>query len=305
MLFPRMRRGKKRKYIAAVVIVLFIGAYVRHRYLQTQITFTGQLADRAMDEISGMAASGISDSLFYVHNDSGDTSRFFVINAQGNLRNTIYYKGDTTVKNGVLDCEDIAVGPGPKAGKSYIYIGDIGDNGPIRPAITIYRIEETPGLLNGTQKNVIASPIYLRYPDWPKDAETLMIDPLQKLICIVTKRGDAVSVFTAPLNSTPGDTVTLTKRTTLRFSGIKPLKWITAGDISKDGRRILLKSYQEIYYWDRKANESVWDAMQRKPINPRYEEEKLGEAIAFSADGKGFYTTSEGVFAPIYYYKTP
>ena len=305
MLFPRMRRGKKRKYIAAVVIILFIGAYVRHRYLQTQITFIGQLSDRAMSETSGMAASGISDSLFYVHNDSGDTSRFFVINAQGNLRNTIYYKGDTTVKNGVLDCEDIAVGPGPKAGKSYIYIGDIGDNGPIRPAITIYRIEETAGLLNGKQKNVTASPIYLRYPDWPKDAETLMIDPLQKLICIVTKRGDAVSVFTAPLNSTPGDTVTLTKRTTLRFSGIKPLKWITAGDISKDGHRILLKSYQEIYYWDRKANESVWDAMQRKPINPRYEEEKLGEAIAFSADGKGFYTTSEGVFAPIYYYKTP
>ena len=305
MLFPRMSRSKKLKYIAAVVIFLFIGAYARHRYLLTKITITGQLQDKAMGEISGMAASGINNELFYVHNDSGDTSRFFVINADGKLFNTIYYKGDTTLKNGVLDCEDIAVGPGPKPGKSYLYIGDTGDNGAARPAITIYRIQENENLLNGINKTAKASAIYLRYPDQPKDAETLMIDPREKLLYIVTKRGDAVGVYTAALNSKSGDTVTLTKRSTLTFSGIKPLKWITAGDISKNGKHILLKSYQELYYWERKDNESIWQAMQRKPLNPHYEEEKLGEAIAFSADGKSFYTTSEGVFAPIYYYKTP
>ena len=30
-----------------------------------------------------------------------------------------------------------------------------------------------------------------------------------------------------------------------------------------------------------------------------------GEAIGFTPDGKGYYTTSEGVFSPIYYYTTP
>jgi len=300
-----MSRRKKRVYISAVVILLFVGAYARHRYMWAKITITGQLNDRAMDETSGMAASGVSDSLFYVHNDSGDSSRFFVINTEGKLLNTINYKGDSTLRGGAFDCEDIAVGPGPQAGKSYVYIGDIGDNGAARPAITVYRIKEEESLLNGTKKAAKASAIHLRFPDWPKDAETLMIDPLGKLLCIVTKRGDAVGIYTAPLNSKPGDTTTLTKRATLTFSGIKPLKWITAGDISKDGKHILLKSYQEIYYWERKDNESIWQAMQRKPVNPHYEEEKLGEAIAFSADGKGFYTTSEGLFAPIYYYKTP
>jgi hypothetical protein len=305
MLFPRMSRSKKLKYIAAVVIFLFVGAYARHRYLLTKITITGQLQDKAMGETSGMGASGINNELFYVHNDSGDSSRFFVINAEGKLFNTISYKSAHSSPTGVYDCEDIAVGPGPKAGKSYIYIGDIGDNNFDRPAIVIFRIEEKESLLNGTSSTAKANPIYLRYPDEPKDAETLMIDPLEKLLYIVTKRGDAVGVYTAPLNSKPGDTVTLSKRTTLSFSGIKPLKWITAGDISKDGRHILLKSYQEIYYWERKDNESIWQAMQRKPVTPRYKEEKLGEAIAFSADGRGFYTTSEGVFAPIFYYKTP
>ncbi|MFD0749683.1 hypothetical protein ACFQZS_05990 [Mucilaginibacter calamicampi] len=300
-----MSKSKKRRYIAIVVILLFIGAYGRHRYLRSKITITGLLKDRAMSETSGMAASGISDSLFYVQNDSGDTSRFFVIDAEGKPFNTVYYNGDDKLTKGVDDCEDIAVGPGPEAGKSYIYIGDIGDNGANRPIIIVYRIEEKKSLLNGASKTAKASPIYLRYPDKPKDAETLMIDPLEKLLYIVTKRGDAVGVYTTPLNSNAGDTVTLTKRSTLSFSGIKPLKWITAGDISKDGRHILLKSYQEIYYWERKPNESIWQAMQRKPVNPNYEEERLGESIAFSADGKGFYTTSEGVFAPIFYYKTP
>jgi hypothetical protein len=300
-----MDRSKRLKYIAAVVIFLFLGAYARHRYLQTKITITGRLQDRVMSETSGMAASGINSELFYVHNDSGDTSRFFVINAEGKLFNTIYYKGDTTLLKGVDDSEDIAVGPGPKTGKSYIYVGDIGDNNFIKKAIVIYRVEEKEGTLNGTNNSVTATPIYLRYPDQPKDAETLMIDPLEKLLYIVTKRGDAVGVYTAPLTSNPGDTVTLTRRCTLTFSGIKPLKWITAGDISKDGKHIVLKSYQEIYYWKRNDNESIWQAMQRKPLSPRYEEEKLGESIAFGANGKGFYTTSEGVFAPIYYYKTP
>ena len=305
MLFPRISRSRKLKYIAVVVIFLFVGAYARHRYLLSKITITGRLQDKVMSETSGMAASGINDQLFYVHNDSGDTSRFFVINAEGKLFNTIYYKGNPLFPTSVYDCEDMAVGPGPKAGKSYIYIGDMGDNSFNRPVITIYRMEEKAGLLNGTDKTAKAASIYLKYPDSPKDAETLMIDPLEKLLYIVTNRGDAVGVYTAPLNSTPGDTVTLTKKCTLTFSGIKPLKWITAGDISKDGKHILLKSYQEIYYWERKSNESVWQAMEKKPHNPHYEEEKLGEAIAFSADGKGFYTTSEGVFAPIYYYKTP
>jgi len=305
MLFHRMSRSRRLKYIAAVVIFLFVGAYARHRYLLTKITVTGQLQDRAMSETSGMAASGINNQLFYVHNDSGDSSRFFVIDAEGKLFNTVYYNANNTLRRSVYDCEDIAVGPGPKTGKSYIYIGDIGDNNFNRPAIVIYRIEEKESLLNGTKTRAKATPIYLRYPDEPKDAETLMIDPLEKLLYVVTKRGDAVGVYTAALNSKQGDTVTLTKRSTLTFSGIKPLKWITAGDISKDGKHILLKSYQEIYYWKRWDNESIWQAMQRKPLNPHYEEEKLGEAIAFEADGKGFYTTSEGVFAPIYYYKTP
>jgi hypothetical protein len=107
------------------------------------------------------------------------------------------------------------------------------------------------------------------------------------------------------MNYRSNDTVTLTKRCKLFFKGIKPLKWITAGDISKDGLQILLKSYENVYYWKRNGSEPVWKTLQSKPEEPFYIPERQGEAIGFTPDGKGYYTTSEGVYSPIYYYKTP
>jgi hypothetical protein len=97
----------------------------------------------------------------------------------------------------------------------------------------------------------------------------------------------------------------MTRRGKLFFKGFKPFKWITAGDISKDGTQVLLKSYEKVYYWKRNGKEPIWQTMGGKPEEPNYQQEKQGEAIGFTADGKGYYTTSEGVYAPIYYYKTP
>jgi hypothetical protein len=260
-----------------------------------------------MNEISGIAASGLNAGIYYVHNDSGDTSRFFAITPDGKLKSTIYFKGDSHEELGVRDCEDIAVGPGPVKGKSYVYMGDIGDNDAYRNFITVYRMEEQKSWTGGKDSILKANavPVHFRYPDGSRDAETLMIDPIEKLIYIVSKRSDSVTVYTSPLNFKPNDTLTLTKRCKLYFNGFRPFKWITAGDISKDGQQILLKDYVKVYYWKRENNEPIWQAMKRKPQELPYQQEKQGEAIGFTPDGKGYYTTSEGVFAPIYYYTTP
>ena len=47
------------------------------------------------------------------------------------------------------DWEDIAVGPGPDASKSYVYVADIGDNEGQYQYKYIYRFEEP--VLNKTQ----------------------------------------------------------------------------------------------------------------------------------------------------------
>ncbi|MGZ3755247.1 MAG: hypothetical protein ACXVAY_13730 [Mucilaginibacter sp.] len=301
-----MPRLKKRNILIVVILILFGASYARHRHEEQAITVSGRLQNKEMNEISGIAASGVFNNIYYVHNDSGDTSRFFAITPDGVLKHTIYFKGDPSVKQGVVDCEDIAVGPGPAPGTSYVYMGDIGDNNAERQYITIYRMEENPSWAKDSLINEkTAVPLHLKYPDGPKDAETLMIDPIQKLIYVVSKRKDTVHVYTAPLNYRANDTLMLTKRCKLFFEGIKPFKWITAGDISKDGRQILLKSYEKVYYWKRKANEPIWETMQEKPKELKYQPEKQGEAIGFTKDGSGYYTTSEGIFSPLYYYKTP
>ena len=282
-----------------------MGAYGRHRRLNQETNIVGRLQTRAMDEISGIAASGLNNNIYYIHNDSGDTSRFFAIKPDGELKSTIYFKGDEKEKLGVKDCEDIAVGPGPVKGKSYVYLGDIGDNRAVRKYLTVYRMQEKPEWATDGHSAGDAVPIHLKYPDGPRDAETLMVDPIEKLLYIVSKREDSVKVYTSPLNYKPNDTVTLTKRATLFFPGVKLFKWITAGDISKDGQRVLIKSYTKVYYWKRPANEPIWKTIQRKPRELPYLEEKQGEAIGFTPDGKGYYTTSEGVYSPIYYYSIP
>jgi len=138
-----MSRAKKIRLIVPIIFILFLYAYARHKHDVRNSNIVGRLPIREMDEISGIAASGINPDLYYVHNDSGDTSRFFSILPTGELRSTIYFKGDPKEKKyGVHDCEDIAVGPGPVNGKSYAYLGDIGDNYSIRKYLTVYRMEE-------------------------------------------------------------------------------------------------------------------------------------------------------------------
>ena len=301
-----MSRRKKIKIILPLVIILFLGAYAEHRHVQQKLNIAGRLQDKAMDEISGIAASAIHSGIYYVHNDSGDTSRFFAITPDGKIKSVIYYKGDPKERLGAVDCEDIAVGPGPVKGKSYVYMGDIGDNGGIRKYITVYRMQEQPSWIGKDSIiNANAVPVHFRYPDGPKDAETLMIDPIEKLIYIVSKRADSVTVYTSTLNFKANDTLMLTKRCKLFFNGFRPFKWITAGDISRDGQQVLLKDYVKVYYWQRENNEPIWKTMQKKPRELFYQQEKQGEAIGFTPDGKGYYTTSEGIFAPIYYYKIP
>ncbi|WP_345952584.1 hypothetical protein [Mucilaginibacter sp. PAMB04168] len=300
-----MKNFKKRRILWPVLIfVLELAAYAQNKRDDTNY-ISGYLQSDLNGETSGIAASGKHSDVYYIHNDSGDNNRFFAIDRQGKLLGTYYYVTDKGAVN-VKDCEDIAVGPGPLPNKSYVYIGDIGDNGASNRSVNIYRIAEPdlPAVADSAQ-TLQCSVLSVTYPDGPKDAETLMIDPTEKLLYIVTKRHSMVSVYTAPLNFKANDTVTLTKRCQLHFKGLQPFKWIVSGDISKDGNQVVLKSYSRVYYWRRHDKEAVWQTLQRKPVQPAYEQEKLGEAIGFAANGNSYYTVSEGKRQPIYHYTIP
>src|SRR5690606_11546671 len=95
------------------------------------------IASEELTEASGLVASRAHPGVLWLHNDSGDGPRLFALTEQGALL------GEVTIEGAQAhDWEDIALGSGPEAGKSYLYIADTGDNGASRDDVQIYRVEE-------------------------------------------------------------------------------------------------------------------------------------------------------------------
>ncbi len=72
-----------------------------------------------------------------------------------------------------------------------------------------------------------------------------------------------------------------------------PFTQIVAGDISDDGKQVLLKSYEFVYYWSNPSGKPLLELLKEKPEDVPYEEEPQGESITWAKDGSGFYTLSE------------
>lgn len=255
------------------------------------------IKDERLTEISGIGVSSKSNDLLWTHNDSGDTSQLFLVHKTG-VTLAVY-----NFNKPVRDCEDMAIWY-RNDGKAEIFIGDIGDNEAKRPYITIYRFLE-PKVEKASLKGEISidkvKQLKFKYPDGPRDAECLMVDPIDKKIYIISKREDSVGIYSAPLNSSSSQVITLTKELSLFFPGQRSAKWITAGDISANGKHILVKSYIAIYYWQRKENETLVNCLKRSAKALPYHPEKQGEAICFTNDAQHYYTISEGKNPPIFY----
>lgn len=252
----------------------------------------GHLTTDKIREASGIASSAPLKGFYWTHNDSGNKPEVYLLNSKGVLVSTITLED---VSN--RDWEDIAEGIGPVKGKSYVYVGDIGDNAGIRKHIRIYRFPE-PEKVPGEQETITPDVLTLKFPNGPRDAESLMIDPISKQIYIISKREKEVSLYkTKQLLFKDGDKVVLEKLIKLPYS------WVTSGDISKDGHHIVIKTLTTIYYWHRNSNESVEDAMAKPAKELPYVVEKQGEGITITPNNDGYVTISEGKNAPIYFYK--
>lgn len=265
----------------------------------------GLLEYNPIDEASGLAASRKNSDVLWTHNDSGDLNRIYGLNTNGK------HLGVYTI-NGVnaRDWEDIAVGPGPAAGENYIYIADIGDNNAQYDTKYIYRVLEPNVSSNQSPVNITLTnveTISFQYPGGNRDAEIIMIDPLNKDIYIVSKREEFVGVYRLAYPQSTTDLITAELKTTLDLTGGESgaLGRTVGGDISYTGLEILIKTRVKIYYWPRNASENLWEAFAVNPVILPYIEEPQGEAVAWAPDALGYYTVSEengGVSAHLYFY---
>ncbi|MGQ0504854.1 MAG: hypothetical protein ACT4TC_06000 [Myxococcaceae bacterium] len=243
----------------------------------------GTIDDGRLAEISGLVASHANPGVFYVHNDSGDTARFFAINATGQVLAEFTLTGATAV-----DWEDLGLG---KCGAdTCLYLADIGDNNRNRDNCALFRVVEPkvdPAVPVAAPISIAFQRFPLSYADGPKNAEALLVHPKREELYIVSKETDGrpSTIYKFPTLSSAGNT--LTKVVTLDVP--KPAdQSLTGADFHPSGEAILLRTYNTLY--EIRSGPPFSAPTVAVPAAT----EVQGEAVAYSVDGKGFWTVSEG-----------
>ncbi len=287
------------KHVLFVLMILVISCHSRTPTQNATYAFMppkrlAELTHEKLGELSGLVASHKHPGLLWTHNDSGNGAEIFLVDT------TLHLKLTCILPAYNRDWEDIAVGPGPDPAKSYVYVGDIGDNDAIYPLKYIYRFEEPDLNPKKIAKITALDTITFRLADGQKDSEALMIDPKSKSLYVVSKREKPVFVYELPFPQSTTDTLVAQKKISL------PITQIVSASISSKGDEILMKNYEHIYYWKAKQDESIEKALAKIPNEVDYDPEPQGEAITWAANGSGFYTISErtlGKKVYLYFYK--
>lgn len=265
------------------------------------------IAPGIVNEASGIADSRSMNGSLWTHQDSGYPSELFLVSKDG--KNIRKY---TVPGTDFLDWEDITSGPGPQKNVNYLYIGDIGANAhPFRPTCTINRVREISNPNEAFQPGSVEKIIF-RYPDGPKDAETLLLDPVSLDLYVISKEASRVNLYRLPYPQAVG--AEITAELTGAIPGIKanglPPSLITSptsGDISFDGKEIIIKTYTTVYYWKRGNGQTIGEVLTQPPHKTLpYFLEPEGTAICFDKKADGYFTLSEIGSAPgvtLNYYK--
>jgi hypothetical protein len=86
-----------------------------------------------------------------------------------------------------------------------------------------------------------------------------------------------------------------------------PFTQIVGGDVSPDGKKLLIKNYEHVYYWVNEKYKPLKELIRETHFEVPYEVEPQGEAIGWARDHSGFFTISEkniGKDTYLYFYKS-
>lgn len=250
---------------------------------------TGEVTTTTLNEISGVAKSRVDSDRLYVIEDANNAPDVVAISTSGEVTGTFSLPWATA-----RDWEDIAVSRSNSDGVSRIYVADIGDNDPLdRSEVRVAVIEEPA--MNANSDEVDGFEMVLTYPDAPHDAETLMVDPVNDDLYILTKDSSGpATLWRKPAPHTEGSDL-LEEVLTLDFSQ-EPLSGgaTTGGDISPLGDRIVVRTYSSTaWLWRRDQAQPFDAAFDSKPCEIDLPSELQGESIAFDDQNDWLWTVSE------------
>ncbi len=265
-------------------------------------------------ETSGVAASRTHDGVFWTHNDSGDSARFFAIptaNAPEGGDNSEAEPVQWSIPDATsIDWEDIALGPGPDSEQlnpgstDHLHLADIGDNNRERETVQIHRVPEPDqptGSGNVPPGGGVAQGLntfHLKYPDQPHDAESFIVDPLTGDWFVVTKDWDAgmSQVFRVPATDVAGSGTDAANAIVMEAVGTADMsghgRLATAADVSPDGSLVVVRTYTDLLVYPREPSEPLQSAFSAEPCSAPVPIELQAEAVALISN-ESFATIAE------------
>jgi hypothetical protein len=267
-----------------------------------------RFADARIDEASGIAAGVRSPGVDYVQNDSGDTARFFAVDAaSGATAATVTVPGATNV-----DWEDLAVAPAPAgsaaAGRSSVWLADIGDNDAVRREIRVYRVDEPRIPAGARDRRVRTGPPdvwRLRYPNGATNAESFAVTPTGIGYVVTKSPVGGSTVYRLPARPDTARVQTLIRVGSIAFRahatgiplGVLGSLAATGAAISRDGSLLVVRTYADAYGWPVR-NDDIAAALRRAPTRVALPVQPQGEGVA--VDGDRLLVDSEGVRTAVY-----
>ncbi len=275
--------------------------------LERAPTLVGQLEDASLAEVSGLAASGHRRDVLWLLADGGASAGIHAIDLEGRAL------GELTLETATnRDWEDLAVFE--LDGKPQLVAADIGDND-ARHADSVLYIVPEPALPETNDAALAVTPrrVAFRYPDGPRDAESLAVDPADGKAYVLSKRDIPPRLYAVPLDAStdelveaellgPITSLPAPTPSDIRLAPVR-MDWHwqpTAMDFSRDGRFAAILTYRNVYIFEREPGQDWYSALNQVPHRISIEPVRGAESLAFAADGKSLYLTIEQRNAPLF-----
>lgn len=260
------------------------------------------ISDNELDESSGIAASYTNPDALWLHNDSGDKPELFLVGIDGKTKAVVRLRDVEA-----YDWEDMC--SFQTGGRSWLLIGDIGDNGRNRgkkktPDCRLVLLRE-PELLNRDgqleTKRDTAAEIRFEYEDGRWDCESLAVDVERREILLLTKgKPQDCGLYVMPLDLTDKKQKLTATRIASPF-----IPFATAIDISPDGRTMAVCTMLNGLLIRRTADESWQEVFSRPGTVFNLPPRKQGETICFDRTGQYLFLNSEEKKQPLWKMSVP
>jgi hypothetical protein len=250
--------------------MLLIGLLPSTAAAQATVAFT--ITDARIVASSSLARD-VGGDLYWTANRRSQRGVVYGLTPSGAVRGTLNYRADP------VNVEALAVA------NDTLYVGDIGDNSQRRSFVTIYTFDNP----RATGLTVTYSAYDFRFPDGPRDAESLLVSGAGEIL-LVTKADGGGEIYAAPRSPS--------RQGVNRLNRVADAPaMVTDGVFLPGSEQIALRTDAAVYVLDASTYQTVATA----DVPPQ----ARSTSLAVSLDGESLLLGSSGRNAKVYSIPVP